>query len=72
MAADDWDTALKLASRFQRLGEHASVIRRAADFLLRPDFYRQLGYEEQQVKADGIAALKERFSTSWKEAGGRD
>jgi hypothetical protein len=72
MAADDWDTALKLASRFQRLGEQASVIRRAADFQLRPNFYRQLGYDGERVRAEGIAALKERFSVSWSQTSSRD
>lgn len=67
MAADDWDTALRLATRFQRLGDHAVAIRRAADILLRPNFYRQLGYNPEQVRAEGIAALKERFSRSWKQ-----
>jgi hypothetical protein len=68
MAADDWDTALRLAARFQRLGGQAVAIRRAADVVLRPNFYRQLGYDPEQVHADGIAALKERFSKSWKRA----
>jgi hypothetical protein len=68
MAADDWDTALRLAARFQRLGDQAVAIRRAADIRLRPNFYRQLGYDVDQVRADGIAALKERFSKSWKQA----
>jgi hypothetical protein len=65
MAADDWETAFRLAARFQRLGEHAVAIRRAADASLRADFYRQLGYDVDQVRAEGIAALKQRFSKSW-------
>jgi hypothetical protein len=68
MAANDWDLALRLAARFQRLGDQAVAIRRAADILLRPNFYRQLGYDPEQVRAEGIAALKERFSKSWKQA----
>jgi hypothetical protein len=68
MAAGDWDTALRLAARFQRLGDQAVAIRRAANILLRPNFYQQLGYDLEHVRADGIAALKERFSKSWKQA----
>jgi hypothetical protein len=65
MAADDWDTALRLAARFQRLGDHKVAIKRAADAVLRPDFYRQLGYDIGAVHSEGIAALKDRFSQSW-------
>jgi hypothetical protein len=68
MRDDDWDTALRLASRFQRLGDHATAIRRAADMTVRPEFYRQLGYDVEAVKAAGIAAIKERFNLSWREA----
>jgi hypothetical protein len=64
----DWDAALKLASRFQRLGEHAEPIRRAANSIINPAMYEQLGYDLAKLKAEGIAALKERYSKSWDEA----
>jgi hypothetical protein len=68
MTADDWDKALQIAARFQRLGPQRVAIQRAADILLRPDFYRQLGYDVEAVRAQGIAALKDRFSKSWNDA----
>lgn len=68
MAADDWETALQIAARFQRLGPQKIAIKRAADILIRPDFYRQLGYDVDAVRADGIAALKKRFSKSWDDS----
>lgn len=66
----DWNEALRLAGRFQRLGKHAGAIRRAANARTNKRFYEQLGYDIKQIRAEGIAALKERFSGSWKEVGG--
>jgi hypothetical protein len=68
MRDGDWDTAFRLAARFQRLGVHAEAIRRAADAAGKPAFYRQIGYDLDEVRAAGIAALKERFSKSWEDA----
>lgn len=68
MRDGDWDTALRLATRFQRLGEHAKAIRRAADAIAHPSIYQQISLDPEQLKSDGIAALKERFSKSWEEA----
>ena len=65
MMADDWDSALKIAARFQRLGEHDDVIRRAANAVGNPSFYKQLGQDVDQLKATGIEALKKRFEKSW-------
>jgi hypothetical protein len=65
MRASDWDTALKLASKFQRLGEHEAVIKRAANAVNNPSFYRQIGQDVEQLKKEGIAALITRFSKSW-------
>ena len=45
VAAQDWKTALKIAKDF-RLGitrEQHSVITRAYECIVHPDFYRQLG-----------------------------
>lgn len=67
MAEGDWPRALKLAAKFQRLGEHAKPIRRAAEASLRPDFYTELGWDLDAIQRDGIVALKERFSTSWEK-----
>lgn len=68
MREGDWDTALRLAARFQRLGEHAKAIQRAADAIAHPSIYQQIGLDPEQLKIGGIAALKERFSKSWEEA----
>ena len=72
MRDGDWDEALKLAARFQRLGEHAQAIRRAANALINPTFYEQLGYDLARLRAEGIAAMKERYSTSWAEVRDRE
>ena len=67
MRDGDWDEALRLAAGFQRLGKQAEAIRRAANARTNKQFYEQLGYDVEQVKAEGVAALKERFSNSWDE-----
>ena len=68
MREGNWDEALRLAARYRRLGEHAEVIRRAANALASPGIYQELGYDLAQLRADGIAALKERYSKSWEQA----
>lgn len=70
MREGDWDTALGLTARFPRLGKHAEAIQRAANARTNKRFYEQLGYDVEQIRAEGIAALKERFSSSWKEVEG--
>lgn len=75
MRDENWDEALRLAARFQRLGEQAEAIKRAANAITNPAFYEGLGYNLAKVKDDGIAALKERYNQSWdvakdQEAGG--
>ena len=65
MSDGDWETALKLASRFQRLGEHVEVITRAANALDNPAFYEEIGYDLGQIREQGIEALKSRYSKSW-------
>lgn len=68
MRDGDWHLALRLAARYRRLGEHKEAIKRAADALNRPSFYEQLGYDLKQLEAEGIAALKARYSKSWEES----
>lgn len=68
MSEEDWDKALALAARFQRLGKFAVDIRRASDALKKPDNYRQLGFDVDELRAKGIAALKERYSKSWEQS----
>lgn len=68
MRDENWEEALRVAAQFDRLGEHTEVIKRAAAALTNPTIYGALGYDLAQVKADGIAALKQRYSKSWEEA----
>jgi hypothetical protein len=65
MRIGDWDTALKIASRFQRLDDKETAIKRAANAVNNPSFYQQLGHDLGKLKAEGVAALKERFGKSW-------
>lgn len=65
MELEDWDLALKIAARFRRLGEHKMKITRAADSISHPELYKQMGFSLDELKTDGIKALKERFSKSW-------
>ena len=54
-------------ARFTRLGEHRQAIQRAANALKNSAMYEQLGYDLAKLRADGIAALRERYSKSWEE-----
>lgn len=65
MAVGDWEQAIKLASNLRSLGKYQQAIDRAMDFLNNPNFYRQLGFDREEVMAAGIAALKQKFSKSW-------
>jgi hypothetical protein len=67
MARRDWGRALKLAAQFQELGDEAICIRRANDAINNPRLYEQLGHDLARIRRDGIAALKKRFSKSWKD-----
>ncbi len=68
MRTESWDEALKLASRFQRLGEHSEAIQRAANAIASPETYKSLGYDLTKIRDEGVAALKARYSKSWEEA----
>jgi len=60
-AAGDWRTALRIAARFPRLGEHKAAITRAWTAYQYPTFYRQLGQCADTHIAAGIAALRARY-----------
>ena len=66
MACGDWDLAIRLAAKYRSLGRHGEAIRRAKDDLNSPALYEQLGHDREAVRDQGIAALKDRFSLSWK------
>lgn len=53
--------ALRMAARFQKLGNADEAIRRAAAFSLSPKVYAQLGYDYDKVLLDGYAALQRRY-----------
>ena len=57
----DGHEALRLASGFQHLGDHAVAITRGWTALKNPQFYRELGRDPEQIIAVGIAAVKARF-----------
>lgn len=57
----DWIEALRIASKFPRLGEHKAAITRAWAAAARPEFYRQIGRNPEAEIEAGIIALKERY-----------
>lgn len=57
----DWQGALRIAARFQDLGDDRSDIKRAHEAHSNPDFYSQLGHNPAALIAAGIAALKRRY-----------
>ncbi len=65
MENENWEDALKIAGTFARLGEQKEKIKRASESFENPSFYKQLGYDLEEIKVNGIIALKERFSNSW-------
>jgi hypothetical protein len=67
MAAGDWEEALRLAAKFQRLGEHGVAIRTARDALNNRRFYEQLGKNVDELFEAGVAALKARYDKSWEK-----
>jgi hypothetical protein len=62
MASEDWHGALRLASRFPRLGEHREAIQLGWSAMSQPDFYRQIRKDPDALVAAGIQALRERYA----------
>ena len=62
MAANDWPTALRIAARFPRLGEHKTTITRAWAALTNRSVYEQMGHDVDSLVADGVAAIKSRYA----------
>lgn len=62
MAAGDEIGALRIAAKFPTLGEHRERIQRAWSAFNKPEFYRGMGYDPATLIADGIAAIRERYS----------
>ena len=61
MNSGDLPGALRIASKFARLGDERAAITRARDAYLRPDFYRQIGKDPEILVREGEAALKRRY-----------
>lgn len=61
MKTGKWEEALKMAAKFQDLGDHAKPITQGANALANPDFYRQIKKDPAALVAAGIQALKERY-----------
>lgn len=49
--------ALKFASKLNCLGDSRDAIQKASSAQSNPGFYRELGYDPDQLVTDGIAAL---------------
>ncbi len=58
----DWHGALRIASKFYELGEHKEAITRAWSAIQNPQFYRDIGKEPDTLIAEGVTALKARYS----------
>lgn len=56
-----WADALAIAAKFPRLGEEKEAITRADAAIKRPDFYRQIRKDPEQIVLEGIAALRRRY-----------
>ncbi len=61
MAANDWHAALRIAAKFQRLGEHTEPITRAWAAMTNRAFYQQMGHDVDSLVAAGVDALKARY-----------
>ena len=61
MQVGDWNAALRLAARFQDLGEQKERITRAWAAIQNPAFYKEIGKDPAALRAAGIEALKERY-----------
>ena len=61
-ARGDWQRAILLAAKFGNLGEQRDAILSAREAINRPDFQRQIGRAPAQLIAEGVAALRQRYS----------
>lgn len=62
MASQDWEQALRIASKFPRLGEHKEAITRGWAVMKNPSMYEQMGQNVKELEAKAIAALRLRYS----------
>ncbi len=60
-ASGDGIGSLRIAAKFQQLGEHKEAITRAWAAFQSPAFYRGIGQEPDALLAEGLVALAERY-----------
>ena len=58
---ENWRAALKLASSFHCLGPHKKTIQQGWEAFARPNFYKQIGKDPEQLINCGVSALKEKY-----------
>lgn len=63
LARRDDCEALRLAAGFAHLGAHKEAITRGWAACQRPDFYRSIGKDPDQLIAVGVAAVRARYVT---------
>ncbi len=61
LARGDSRIALKIAASFPSLGEQKTAITRGWEACVRPELYRQMGCDVDQLITDGVAAVRERY-----------
>ena len=61
LAAGDEITAVRIASKFPRLGDEAAAITRGWMAHTRPDFVRELGRSPTEDFAAAVAAIKSKY-----------
>ena len=61
LAANDFKKAISLAAKFPRLGNERNAILDAHMAFTNPRFASQLGKDLEQLKLNGIAALRAKY-----------
>lgn len=61
MRENRWDDALKFAGKFPSLGEEKRAITRAREALIRPEFFRSIGRDVDQIIEEGRQALVRKY-----------
>lgn len=54
--------AISIASKFPRLGDEKDTIKIAQDCITNPSFYKQMGYDIEQIIDDAIFALGNKYN----------
>ncbi len=60
-SSNDWQSALRIAAKFPRLGKEEKAIKRAHESFSNASFYTQLGYDIEKLRLDGINALVTKY-----------